>query len=168
MRVALTGTPGTGKTSVSERLDVSLDIVHLGDVIEREGLVADRDESRGTDVVDIEGLIAETSSLDDVVFESHLSHHLPVDRVIVLRCAPAKLEARLHSRGESTGTIEENAEGEALDLILSEAVARHGRDTVYEIDTTELDLDAVVAAVEAAIEGSMEPRAGTVDFTSYL
>ncbi len=168
MRVALTGTPGTGKTSVSDRLDVALEIVHLGDVIEREGLVAERDETRGTDVVDVEELIAETRSMDEVVFESHLSHHLPVDRVVVLRCDPAELEARLRSRGEPTGTIEENAESEALDLILSEAVARHGRDAVYEIDTTELDLDAVVAAVEAAIEGSMEPRAGTVDFTGYL
>lgn len=168
MRLALTGTPGTGKTTVSERLNVDLDIVHLGDVIGQEDLVTERDEVRETDVVDIEGLIAATADMDDVIFESHLSHHLPVDRVIVLRCAPEELTERLRSRTESARSISENAEGEALDLILSEAVASHGRDAVYEIDTTDRALDSVVAEVEAAIAGEIEPAASVVDFTDYL
>lgn len=168
MRVALTGSPGTGKTSVSERLEIPLDIVHLSEVIERENLVSERDEVRETDVVDIEGLMSVTAEIDDVVFESHLSHHLPVDRVVVLRCAPPELQDRLQDRGTSPRSIEENVESEAIDLILSEAVAQHGRDAVFEIDTSDRSIDAVVADVEAAIEGRSEPQVGLVDFTEYL
>lgn len=168
MRVALTGTPGTGKTTVADRLDLPYDVVDLGKLIDEEGLVAERDEIRATDVVDIASLREATAGLDDVIFESHLSHHLPVDRVVVLRCHPAELEDRLRGRGVSTRSTAENAEAEALDLILAEAVAEHGRDSVFEIDTTDCSVDTVVDAVEAAISGSSEPEAGIVDFTGYL
>jgi len=38
MRVAVTGTPGTGKSTATERLDTDLDVIHLNDVILEEGL----------------------------------------------------------------------------------------------------------------------------------
>ena len=44
MRVAVTGTPGTGKTTAVERADTDLDVVHLNDVIEREGFDAGTDD----------------------------------------------------------------------------------------------------------------------------
>ncbi|MFP4591120.1 MAG: adenylate kinase, partial [Halobacteriales archaeon] len=90
------------------------------------------------------------------------------DRVVVLRCHPATIEARLRERGVSERSIRENAESEALDVVLAEAVGRHGPGTVYEIDTTELAVDAVVSAVTASIRGDRAPAVGTVDFTDYL
>lgn len=168
MRVALTGTPGTGKTSVAAALPDRFTVVDLGSVIASAGLATDRDEVRGTDVVDLDGLRAETADLEEAVFESHLSHHLDVDRVVVLRCAPTELERRLRERGVRARSVRENAESEALDLILAEAVDRHGRDEVYEIDTTARSVDDVAAEVVAAIEGDRDPAVGTVDFTGYL
>lgn len=168
MRVALTGTPGTGKTTVAGRLDGSLRVLPLREVIDDEGLVTDRDPVRNSDIIDLDGVQAATASMDDVVFESHLSHHLNVDRVVVLRCHPDELTERLRGRGAPERSIAENAESEALDLILSEAVAMHGRDAVYEIDTTDRPVDEVVSAVEAAIAGEVDPTAGIVDFTGWL
>ena len=168
MRIALTGTPGTGKTTVAAQLETPYTVVPLGEVVSDRSLITERDEVRGTDVVDIDALDTATTDLDDVILESHLSHHLPVDRVIVLRCDPLELKTRLRSRGASARSITENAESEALDLILSESVARHGRGAVYEIDTTDRSIESVVEAVEDAISGSVKPRAGIVDFTGYL
>ena len=168
MRVAVTGTPGTGKTTATERLETDLDVVHLNEEIRDLELFTATDEERDSLVADMDELAETFADRENVLFESHLAHHLAVDRVIVLRCAPETIEERLSERGESPESVRENAESEALDVILSEAVSEHGADAVYEIDTTDRSPDAVAEQVAAVIAGDCEPSAGTVDFTDYL
>lgn len=167
-RIALTGTPGTGKTTVAEALTIPHEIVHLGDRIEDADAAVDHDPVRDSSIVDLDALGEAVADYDDVLFESHLAHHLDVDRVIVLRCDPTELETRLRRRSVPERSIQENAESEALDLILSEAVERHGRDAVAELDTTDRPVEVVVDEVEALIRGEREPEVGVVDFTDYL
>jgi len=168
MRVAVTGTPGTGKTTATELLESDLEVLHLNATIEAEELTAGTDEERGSWVADLDAVSAWLEGRDDVVIESHLAHLVDADRVVVLRCRPAVLEARLRDRGETEEKATENAEAEALDLILAEAVDRHGERSVYEIDTTDAAPDAVAAEIEAVIEGRRPPAAGTVSFVDYL
>ncbi|MFB6299373.1 MAG: adenylate kinase family protein [Halobacteriales archaeon] len=168
MRVAVTGTPGTGKTAATDRLGTDLSVVHLNDVIEREGFIERVDTDRDTAVVDMEAVEAWLADRDGIVVDSHLAHRFPMDRIVVLRCQPAELTARLESRGEPQTKTQENAESEALDVILSEAVDRHGEDRVYEIDTTDRSVDAVAKAIAAVIAGDRAPSAGTVSFVEYL
>jgi len=174
MRVAVTGTPGTGKTTAVERLadaggPVSeMAVEHLNDVIREEDFVVEHDEERDSAVADIEAVADYLDGRDDVLFESHLAHHFDADRVVVLRTHPEELERRLTDRGEPAAKAEENAESEALDVILSEAVERHGAERVYEVDATDLDPDGVAAAIEAVVAGEREPQAGTVSFLDYL
>ena len=169
MRVAVTGTPGTGKTTATDRLETSLSVVHLNDVVqERPEFTTGTDAERDSLVADLDAIEDWLDGRDDVVVESHLSHHLDVDRVVVLRCRPEELEHRFAERGESDAKAQENAESEALDVILAEAVAEHGTEHVYEIDTTDRDPDAVAAEIDAVIAGEREPSAGTVSFIDYL
>jgi adenylate kinase len=176
-RVALSGTPGTGKTSVSEAVQALTDVevVHLNEVVREHDLVAEHDLDRDSLVADIEAVGAwlddyrnESDDGGDLLVESHLSHLLDVEKVIVLRCHPESLKPRLRERGESEATIAENAESEALDLILAEAVEMHGEDSVWEINTTDRPPEAVAEDVVAAIEGELAPRVGVVDFVEYL
>ncbi|MFT4881612.1 MAG: adenylate kinase [Natronomonas sp.] len=168
MRVAVTGTPGTGKTTATERLDSNREVVHLNEVIREAGLTTGRDNQRDTLVTDIDAVADRLAGREDVLFESHLAHRFDADRVVVLRCHPEELAARLRERGEPRQTVAENAESEALDIVLAEAVDRHGEDRVYEVDTTDLDPAAVTAAIEAVMTGEREPSAGTVSFVEYL
>jgi len=170
MRIAVTGTPGTGKTTATERLNADLPVLHLNEVVHEEGLIEGRDEERDTAIVDVEAVAAwlDAEAPADVVVESHLSHRLPADRVVVLRAHPGPIETRLRERGESDATARENAESEALDVILAEAVERHGEEHVYEIDTTDRDPDAVAGEIDAVIRGQRDPSAGTVSFTEYF
>lgn len=168
MRIALTGTPGTGKTTVAEHLETDLRVVPLGDLVDEEGLDAGFDDVRDTVIIDEERFRNHIDGWTDVLFESHVSHRLDVDRVIVLRCHPDELERRLRERDVNERSIVENAQSEALDIILAEAVDRHGAEHVAEIDTTDLSIEEVVAAVEAAIEGEGLGTVGTVDFTGYI
>ena len=168
MRVAVTGTPGTGKTTASKLVETELEVIGLNDLVRSEGLTTGTDEKRDSLVADIDAVAARLSDRDDILIESHLSHHLEADRVVVLRCLPTKLKERLLDRGDAERKAEENAEAEALDVILSEAVDRHGLDTVYEIDTTDRSAEAVAEEIEAVVDGERSPSAGTVDFTDYL
>lgn len=168
MRVAVTGTPGTGKTTAADAVETDLDVVHLNDIIKSEGLTTSRDDERDTLVVDMDALAEWLDGRDDILFESHLAHQFDADRVVVLRCRPDKLEARLTERGEPDSSVAENAESEALDLILSESVNRHGEDAVYEIETTDTDPGDVADAIEAVVAGESEPSSGTVSYVEYL
>lgn len=166
-RVAVTGTPGTGKTSATEALSEEYDVIHLNEVIREHGLAERRDEQRDSLIADLDAVREWLGDWGGIV-ESHLAHHLDADCVVVLRCRPDVLEQRLRERGESDESARENAESEALDVILSEAVDRHGEDAVYEIETTDRSPADVAAEIEAAIAGDREPAAGDVDFVEYL
>lgn len=167
-RIAVTGTPGTGKTSATERLDRS--VINLNDVIRELDLYTERDGERDSLVADLERidewLTEQNTSEGITVIESHLAHHFDADRVVVLRCRPDELERRLKERGEPAGKARENREAEALDLILSEAA--HGHESVYEIDTTDRKPKAVAHEIERVIAGEREPSSGDVDFIEYL
>lgn len=171
MRVAVTGTPGTGKTTattiLAEHLD-SHDVVHLNEVIDAESLYTDVDDERDSVIADLDALEAHVSGRADVVIDSHLAHHLDADRVVVLRCAPETLEDRLRERGESAAKARENAESEALDVILAEAVEAHGLEAVYEIETTDESPEAVATAIEAVLRGDRKPSAGEVEYLGYV
>jgi adenylate kinase len=185
VRVAVTGTPGTGKTAAVELLDTEMEVVHLNDLIEAEGLWAERDEERDSLVADLDAVAERLEGRDDRLVESHLAHHLDADRVVVLRCHPEELERRLTERGESEAKAgenaesaeppralarktRENAESEALDVILSEAVNAHGVENVYEIETTERDPDEVADEISAVLAGEREPSAGEVSYIDYV
>lgn len=168
MRVAVTGTPGTGKTTATERLDEK--VIHLNEVIREENLYTKTDTERDSLVADFDGIgdwLGERDTANAVV-ESHLVHHFETDRVVVLRCHPETLQQRLRERGEPEAKARENAEAEALDVILSEAVDRHGEEQVHEIDTTDRDPDAVAHEIERVIVGEREPSVGEVNFVDYL
>ena len=168
MRIAVTGTPGTGKTTATELLETDLDVVHLNEAIREEGLYERVDEERDSVVADMDAVAEWLGGRDNVVIDSHLAHHLDVDRVVVLRCRPDVLEDRLVERGEAEASAAENAESEALDVILSEAVETHGFDSVYEIEATERTPEAVATEIEAVIEGERDPSAGKVSYIEYL
>jgi adenylate kinase len=170
VRVVVTGTPGTGKTSAVEALgtDTNLEIVHLNDLIREEDLWTERDEGRDSLVADLDAVRERLDGREGLLIESHLAHHLEADRVVVLRCHPEELERRLRERGESEAKAEENAESEALDVILSEAVNEHGTESVYEVETTDRTPDEVAAEIAAVVASERDPSAGEVDYLEYL
>ena len=56
MRWAVTGTPGTGKTTATRHLDVGFPILHINELIEEGCFQAGYDEGRGSTIADIDQL----------------------------------------------------------------------------------------------------------------
>src|SRR5881628_3559822 len=136
MLVAITGTPGTGKSSACDVLAKrGYVVVDLDEIARREGLIVGRDEKRGTDEVDVDALREGLRIPAKVAFlKSHYSHQMDVNLAVVLRCRPSVLRARLEGRGWPPEKVRENVEAEAIDVSLQEAVAR--LPFVFEVDTT--------------------------------
>jgi adenylate kinase len=168
MRIAVTGTPGTGKTTAVEHLDTDFEVIHLNDVIRERDFTTGRDDERDSLIADLDAVAEWLDDLEDAIIESHLAHEFDADRVVVLRCDPEEIERRLIERGESPESARENAESEALDVVLGHAVENHGEDSVYEIQTTDRTPAEVAAEIEAVIAGEREPSVGTVDYMDYL
>ncbi len=144
----LTGTPGTGKTTISEVLNGRGHPVIEVEKFARTRGVYSYIENGEALVIDVDELADSLGryarGLRELVVVGHLSHHLrEAGSVVVLRTRPSVLEARLRGKGWPSSKVAENVEAEALDLILVEAVGMHG-DKVSEIDTTELSVDEAV------------------------
>lgn len=166
MRIALTGTPGTGKTSVARLLPYR--VLDINALIKDEMLHLGSDPNRGCLVADVDALEKRINELagakpdEDVVLESHFSHQFaPV--AIVLRTSPKVLRDRLAKRGYSEKKIKENLEAEALDVILVEAV--EWCDQVHEIDTTQRSAEETADLVTKIIRGESKLPPGKIDWT---
>lgn len=154
--IALTGTPGTGKSRVAGLLPRSWAIQEVGELALDRG--AGRRSGRGIEV-DLDRLrrVWPAPPARVSLLVGHLSHLLPVDQVIVLRCHPLALSRRLARRGSARDRAE-NAAAEAVDRVLYE-VLEEGL-PVRTIDTTGRDPASIARQIERIV-GRPFPRRAT-------
>ena len=178
--IAITGTPGTGKTGVCKAL--GLDCMDLNRVIAEQGFYTGVDTDRGCLIADLarlkEYVRNKAREHQLLVIEGHLAHFLNPDVAIVLRANPIMLAERLKQKGFSPQKITENVEAEMLDIILAEAVELS--EVVYEVDTSGKSIEEVAYAVRAIIDAEIEAESvrkealrekykpGSVDWTCFL
>jgi adenylate kinase len=123
LHVALTGTPGVGKTTLSTlAAEAGWRVVDVKAWAKEQDCVVAFDDEDQAMVVDMDQLATCMPQGGRILFEGHLSHLLPVQAAWVIRCDPLVLADRLKARGYSKAKIMENLEAEALDLILQEAL----------------------------------------------
>ena len=162
MIVALTGTPGIGKTSVANILkEKGYDVVEITKIASENDFFVGVDKRRDSKIVDVDVLnkyVEENyKDLEIVIIDGHLSHLLRcVDKVIVLRCHPDELRKKLSKKGWSEEKIKENLEAEILDVILCEAVEVHSEKDIFELNTTGNTVDSVASQVMEIIEGGFK------------
>ncbi len=178
MRVALTGTPGTGKSAVATVLqNQGYTVIRLSESINSCGCVRGVDKKRETKLIDIPKLnrfIKKTYVSDGLMFfEGHVAHLLnAMEKVIILRCHPRVLQVRLAKKKWSAQKVQENLDAETLDVILCEAAARYSNDAVFEIDTTKKTIEEVAGIVIALVKKKFRPTKtysiGQIDWSEEI
>lgn len=166
--VALTGIPGSGKTTIANALQGKASrVVHLNDFARDAGLLGDIDQERGSFVVDMDALADRLNDALDatrqgvILVEGHFAHEMDADLVVLLRCDPLALVERLRARGWAERKVRENVEAEALDVLAGE-VLDAGLPAV-EVDVTRMGVEEAAEAVwDIADRGPKALKGATV------
>ncbi len=150
MMICITGTPGTGKTTIASGLEKrgykKLEFLDIA--------------SNCVDGMENGEYIIDESCLKfikaDGIVESHLSHFMDCDLVIVLRAHLRDIGERLKQRGYNKEKIMDNIEAEALDIIGHEAKELHG-ENAFEImnDDPEETINKIISIIDGK-EGKHE------------
>ena len=166
MKWALSGTPGTGKTIVSNIIErKGYKILRLNDIVQR--FTIGYDDERDSMIIDEKKLDKYVNSLSgDIIIEGHLSHLLTVNGVIILRCHPIELKQRLKTRNWSEKKIQENVEAEAIDIILEKALELHK--SIWEIDTTGKKAIETAEELERILTIRPPVNYGNIDWSEWV
>lgn len=164
MRIAITGTPGTGKSTVAEILSrkLKLPVYDLSTVIKEKKLYSEFDNERDAFIVDVEKLKNFFKDKDSFIAEGLVAHYIPSDFLIILRVNPEMLPKRLSERGYSNRKIRENQEAERVAVIATEAIESSKTKKFIHIDTTNKPPELVAKLIMKGLE--KEPIFEEVDW----
>ncbi|MDY6965160.1 MAG: adenylate kinase family protein [Halobacteriota archaeon] len=157
MIVAVTGTPGTGKTSATRLLEDLYPVIHINELVKEKEFYVGVDEMRDCLIADTEkiseyvhGKHKEIEKDRVLIIECHYSHLLCPDITIVLKTDTSVLMGRLEAKGFGKHKMGENIEAEIMGVILVEAV-EICKD-VNIIDTTKKSVEDVARSIKETIE----------------
>ena len=159
--IAISGTPGVGKSSVAKTVSriLGAEVIDLSELVVRKNLYSGYDEERRSYVVDEALVRKELRTLlsrcggegkEYLVVEGHYAEIVEdkdLEILVVLRIDPRELVKRLCMRGWGLEKSLENGEAEYMGICLHNALEEHPREKVCEIDVTGEDLDLVVKKI---------------------
>ncbi len=165
--VAVTGTPGSGKTTLCGLLAAQgHKVIDVQSIAAEAGAVAGHDALDDADVIDIEA-IEDLPLPEDCYVDGHLSHYLAVDEIWIVRCDPDVLRPRMEARGYTSDKIQENWEAECMDLVLLEALDMGVR--VVQRDGTRRSPEELLSAFMASgPDSSKDHDLEAVDWSDRL
>lgn len=167
MKLAITGTPGTGKHTLARKTGkkLGLELVDIGKLAKTKKW-GRTDRKRGVWISDIKKLRKEAGRMKNCILVSSYSELMPNDLVIVVRCHPKILAKRLKKRGYPREKILENLECECLDCCLISALEHNSKKRVYEIDNSR-NLEKTAREALRIIRKKPKPKTGRYDYSEY-
>lgn len=141
--IIVSGTPGTGKTTVAKALAATLGFEYLdGKAFAQDNqLYESYDEKRECYVVDTPAFLhrlSVTIADTDVVVDSHIAHEIApryADVIVITTCERKELAERLRARRYDEKKVADNIEAEIFDTCFIEA-QEAGHQKILKYDTS--------------------------------
>lgn len=128
MIVGITGTPGTGKTSLAKTLSQKTDYEHINitEIVRKEKLIESMDKKRDTAIADPQRvqnyLMTHLNPKKNYIIDSHFAQDFDiVQKIIVCQCGLLELRRRLEDRGYAIAKVRENLDCEIFQVCLTES-----------------------------------------------
>lgn len=172
MRIIITGTPGTGKSTITKELGkkLGIEMINIKELIEK--IKAYKMNEEGEKEVLLpkfrNALKEELKKRKGWIMESHLlcEIKLEADFIFVLRCKRKELERRLKKRGYKKQKIEDNIMIELLDYCYMKA-KKNLKGKLYELDCTNRNIEKCAEELTKVIKGKKE-KLDSVDYSKEL
>ncbi|MFL2963439.1 MAG: adenylate kinase family protein [Candidatus Thalassarchaeaceae archaeon] len=173
-RLSLSGSPGSGKSTLAKEFErLGFHVVSVEEIAEEHNCIGEIDSSDNARPIDLDKLVGliekewENSPREPLIIDGHLSHHLPSDAVVVLRCSPDILEKRMIEREYSESKIRANCDWEILGSSWNE---REGDIPWIEFDTTKNDVHSILMSLSLWISDGFKPNdpASVIDWVSKM
>jgi adenylate kinase len=152
--ILITGTPGTGKSTLCEKVKLAvaaLNWINVGDFAKANDCLGDWDNKYESHELDEDKLIDELEDVmadGNVLVEHHVTDIFPerwFDAIFVLRTDSTKLYDRLATRKYNEKKLQDNVQCEIFQTILEEANESYKPEIVHEIrsdDSDDIDTNA--------------------------
>jgi len=171
--IIISGTPGTGKTTVASILAKKIKGMHidLSELVLKEKLYKEVDEKRETVVTDLDKLLPKLREIimsvsSPIIIEGHYAEIVPskfVNVVVVLRTHPKELEKRLKKKNFKESKIRENVQAEILGVCSYNALNAYKKEEIYKTP------DETVNIILKILEGKGENyKIGKIDWLAVL
>lgn len=181
----ISGTPGTGKTTISNKISRFIDakVISLNELAISENLIEKYDTKRETSVINDKKLInfiIETIEYNKkenpefLIFESHFSDIVPeqyIDFVIILRCDPDELHNRLKRRGYKKEKVRENVQSEILGNCVNYFMNKPLNTPILEIDTSKMSIESITKTIVKILTKKIDLKkfyVGKIDWLEKL
>jgi len=183
--IIISGTPGCGKTSVANKLSKFIDTktISLNELAVSSDFSFDYDSERKTYIVDFQIFLPyiikiikkiKVNNPQFLIIESHFSDIIPnkyIDYVFILRCDPDELTKRLKKKNYDLNKITENVQSEILGNCVNYLVQKKIKSPIYEIDTTNLNIESVAKTINDIIFAKIDVEnyyLGKIDWLEKL
>lgn len=140
--ICITGVPGSGKTTVSRKLkDMGFNCIRAEEI---KGY----SECIEADQVDVDCLKGKLSSMEtkDLIVESHYSHLLGCDLILILERSIEEVRKTLVDRGYTVEKINDNLDALMSDSIYYESLESLPAPLIKKITVKEYDTNGTASA----------------------
>ncbi|MHA2053937.1 MAG: adenylate kinase family protein [Candidatus Hodarchaeales archaeon] len=158
LRIYITGTPGTGKSSVAKLLSakLSLEFLEINDLVVQEGYNLGYDIDRDTTIADDEllneFLNQKLTTTDRVCIAGGivLSNTL-FNYIIILHSSVSTLRTRLEEREYSKTKVESNIEAEIMNIIYYETLEHFPPEKILEVINDNKSIEKTCSEIISVI-----------------
>ncbi len=176
--IGISGTPGTGKSSIAKILShyLGIPVIDLSKYVIENNLILFYDSERQTNVIDEDRVRLELLRLYNsngaMIIDSHYAEITPkeiLEVVFIIRRDPEELLNILLKRGWSLNKVIENVEAELFSICTLNAIDELGEDLVIEINATSRNNEEIALEILEILFGEKSAYYGhTIDWFSIL